>query len=133
MNNLGLNAIVLHRTYSKGSAINLIENAQKSSTNNDNISAHFVIDKDGTTYQVVSLKKYANLVGKIRPRCNLTGSCDSTYKSKILTEKYLSELKKDYPELYPYNRDSIGIEVVAWWYKDTKLWDEATSHQLKSI
>lgn len=50
-----------------------------------------------------------------------------------MTEKYLSELKKDYPELYPYNRDSIGIEVVAWWYKDTKLWDEATSHQLKSI
>ena len=50
-----------------------------------------------------------------------------------MTEKYLSELKKDYPELYPYNRDSIGIEVVAWWYKDTKLWDEATPHQFKSI
>lgn len=116
----------MHRTFSKGSAISLIDNAWKSSTNMDNIGAHFVIDKDGTTYQVVSLKKYANHVGKIRPRCNLTGSCDKTYKSKTLKEIHLSEVEKDYPERYPYNKDSIGIEVVAWWDKDTQLWDDAT-------
>ncbi|SCC24627.1 peptidoglycan recognition protein family protein [Gilliamella intestini] len=114
-NIIGPNAIVLHRTFSKGSAISLIENSWKSSRNTDNIGAHFVIDKDGTTYQVISLKKYANHLGKIRPRCALTGSCDSTYKSKTLREQYLSELKKDYPERYPYNQDSIGIEVVAWY------------------
>ncbi|WP_218057390.1 peptidoglycan recognition protein family protein, partial [Gilliamella sp. Fer1-1] len=132
-NIIGPNAIVLHRTFSKGSAINVIENTWKSPWNKDNIGAHFVIDKDGTIYQVVSLKKYANHVGKIRPRCALTGNCDSTYKSKTLREQYLSELKKDYPERYPYNQDSIGIEVVAWWDDKTKLWDDATPQQLESI
>ncbi|OCG46508.1 hypothetical protein A9G34_05035 [Gilliamella sp. Choc4-2] len=132
-NIIGPNAIVLHRTYSKGSAINVIENTWKSPWNKDNIGAHFVIDKDGTIYQVVSLKKYANHVGVIRPRCELTRTCDTNYRSKTYREKYLSELKKDYPERYPYNQDSIGIEVVAWWDDKTKLWDDATPQQLESI
>jgi hypothetical protein len=42
------------------------------------------------------------------------------YNPKTSRRKYLSKFKKDYPELYLYNQDSIGIAVVAWWHSTTK-------------
>jgi hypothetical protein len=53
-------------------------NRWESSANTNNIGARFVIDvdKDGTTYQIISLKKYTNYVGKLRSRYILTKFCD---------------------------------------------------------
>ena len=129
---LGPNAIILHRTASRGFTENVL-NWWKNPQNTDNVGAHFVIDKDGTITQVVSLKKYANHVGRIRPRCAKDNTCPASYANLGNAAKHTEELKKEYPNRYPYNRDSIGIEVVAFWDKDTALWDEATPQQLESV
>ncbi|ENE8524044.1 N-acetylmuramoyl-L-alanine amidase, partial [Escherichia coli] len=40
---------------------------------------------------------------------------------------------KQYPYRYPYNMDSVGIEVIALYDKKNKKWESATDSQKKSI
>lgn len=122
-------AIILHRTASND--INLA-NAKKG------VAAHFYIDKDGAIKQVASLKKYCSHIGNIRPRAQAEKKeteQDKQFYTKTgfkPSEIHRYELKKSYPTRYPYNRDSIGIEVVGQYFESRKIWEPLTEAQIKA-
>src|SRR5690606_31251339 len=76
-------------------------------------------------------------VGPIRSRCFVEGNCPADETKKIATygprQGHNHEKGKAYPERYPINEDSVGIEVVAMYHEDTKTWDEPTAEQAESI
>jgi N-acetyl-anhydromuramyl-L-alanine amidase AmpD len=78
--------------------------------------AHFLIDKDGAIYQTASVLKVTWHVGKLRARCLAENRCAPTEIQKLLgmspTPRNRHEMKKQVPNRYPSNEDSIGIEVV---------------------
>ncbi len=127
---LGPVAIVLHRTVSTTASSPLNSFASGTGT-------HFLIDKDGTTYQTASLYKYTWHVGPIRSRCLAEGTCaadEATILRKMKpTPMHAHERAKDYPDRYPMNQDSVGIEVVAMYHESSKTWDEPTAEQSSSI
>ena len=92
-----VHAVVLHRTDSPtiSSALN---NASQQA------AAHFYIAKNGDVYQKISLAQVAPHVGRIKKR--------DDPKSFSIISVFNEEKKKNYPERYSYNEDSIGIEVV---------------------
>ena len=108
-----VNGIVLHQT--GGSTAESSFNSYKNTGAN---GAHFLIDKDGAIYQTASVFKVTNHVGNIRSRCYMEKTCTpseiSTIKPLLNKYKQLSRLeqKKPYPERYPANFDSLGIEMV---------------------
>jgi N-acetyl-anhydromuramyl-L-alanine amidase AmpD len=108
-----VNGIVVHQT--GGSTAESSFNSYKNTGAN---GAHFLIDKDGTIYQTASVFKVTNHVGNIRSRCYMEKTCTpseiSTIKPLLNKYKQLSRLeqKKPYPERYPANFDSLGIEIV---------------------
>jgi N-acetyl-anhydromuramyl-L-alanine amidase AmpD len=108
-----VNGIIVHQT--GGSTAESSFNSYKNTGAN---GAHFLIDKDGTIYQTASVFKITYHVGNIRSRCYMENKCKPSEISKIkpLLNKYkqLSRLeqKKPYPERYPANFDSLGIEIV---------------------
>jgi len=105
--------IVVHQT--GGSTAESAFNSYQSAGAN---GAHFLIDKEGKIYQTASLFKVTNHVGNIRSRCYMEKKCTpseiSTIRPFLNKYKKLSHLeqKKSYPERYPANFDSLGIEVV---------------------
>ena len=114
-----VNALVLHRT-SAGTADSTLH-AWKSKKS----GAHFLIDKTGAIHQTASLKKQCWHIGLLRSRCRLESSCsteDAEFIKKTLhgsgswgskfKKVYRNEKKKNYPDRYPLNSDSIGIELV---------------------
>ncbi|CAI1580802.1 N-acetylmuramoyl-L-alanine amidase [Serratia plymuthica] len=108
-----VNGIVVHQT--GGSTAESSFNSYKNTGAN---GAHFLIDKDGAIYQTASVFKVTNHVGNIRSRCYMEKTCTpseiSTIKPLLNKYKQLSRLeqKKPYPERYPANFDSLGIEIV---------------------
>lgn len=82
--------------------------------------AHFLIDKDGTVYQTASVKKITWHVGKLKIRCLSEKSCSADESRKLkrmswserLKYERDEETKKKFPERYPSNEDSLGIELV---------------------
>lgn len=124
-------AIVLHRTVSSTAASAL-------SAFNRGIGTHFVVDKDGTTYQCASLLKKTAHVGPIRSRCHVDGTCTAVELANFKQWAsrmpcYEHEKKKVYPTRYPMNEDSVGIETVAMYHESTSAWDSATPEQLIAI
>ena len=119
----GVHAIVVHQT----------EGPTAQSTFNSYIKggngAHFLIEKDGQIYQTASIYKRCYHVGRrIKSKC-LTinkGNCDDAAMAKILAMKWTQQMKaldaheraKPYPERYPVNSDSVGIEIVGRHIKD---------------
>ncbi len=108
-----INGLVVHQTHSSTS-----QETFNSYTNGSN-GAHFLIDKDGTIYQTASILKSTNHVGKIKSRCFVEHRCDPVETEKIgkmsfsQRVKYFAvEKKKKFPNRYPMNADSIGIEIV---------------------
>ena len=106
-------AIVLHRTDSSTAKSTL------ESWNNPNsarVGTHFLIDKDGTIYQCASLYKYTQHIGNIKAKDLELHGKDSNdyliYKGKTYQQVSDIEKTKQYPDRYPINNDSIGIEVV---------------------
>ena len=88
--------------------------------------AHFLIDKDGTIYQTVAVTRKCWHVGQIHSRCMQEHTCvpkekekyDNYKKQKGWTyqknQEYHDErIFKSYPDRYPLNEDSIGIEIVS--------------------
>src|SRR2546427_5069246 len=87
--------------------------------------AHFLIDKDGAIYQTARVNQRTFHVGNIQSRCHNIDSCSveeaneiktilkgkGTYSQKV---KRISDREKTkaYPDRYPTNADSLGIEVV---------------------
>ena len=82
--------------------------------------AHFLIDRDGTIYQTASLHKVTHHVGLAQSRCLHTQKCtpaefkhvkslEDRWKPQEISNR---EYKKKWPDRYPLNMDSIGIEIV---------------------
>jgi len=86
--------------------------------------AHFLIDKDGTIYQTASIYKRTNHVGKIKARCVMESSCSpadiKALKTYNPTAENSREQQKNYPDRFPTNSDSIGIELVGRSFADPK-------------
>ena len=126
----GPHAIVLHRTVSStaSSTIAAFERG---------VGTHFVIDKDGTIYQTASLGKKTAHVGPIRSRCFEENTCSPTEAARIRRyspkQGHDHEKTKHYPERYPMNEDSVGIEVVAMYHQETEQWDAPTPAQKEAI
>ncbi|WP_407352149.1 N-acetylmuramoyl-L-alanine amidase [Luteimonas sp. R10] len=123
-------AVVLHRTVSTtaSSALNSFSGG---------IGTHFLIDKDGTTYQTASLHEYTAHVGPIKSRCLAEGTCEAEEAKRLRRmgprDGHNHEKVKPYPDRYPKNEDSVGIEVVAMYHESTESWDAPTPEQTSSI
>ncbi|MDC9589405.1 N-acetylmuramoyl-L-alanine amidase [Xenorhabdus sp. XENO-10] len=128
-----VNATVLHRT--GGSKMSPAISSFKST----GIGTHFIIDKDGTIKQTASLKQYTYHIGRIKSKCMAENNCNTNEAKKISgwgwnTKKIHDHEKlKEYPDRYPMNTDSVGIEVVAAYNKTSKSWDQATTQQNEAI
>ncbi|WP_034916298.1 peptidoglycan recognition family protein [Erwinia sp. 9145] len=111
-----VNGIVVHQTDSP-TARSTFNSYQNAGAN----GAHFLIDKDGTIYQTASLFRITWHVGKIKSRCFMTQKCDpAEFKRVAELEKSWknsdkiskSEHAKNFPNRFPINSDSVGIEIV---------------------
>ncbi|MDH5823552.1 N-acetylmuramoyl-L-alanine amidase [Luteimonas sp. RD2P54] len=69
-------AVVLHRTVSAAPVSALAPLS-------GDIGTHFLIDKDGTTYQTASLRKYTAHVGPIKSRCLAEGTCEAEEAKRL--------------------------------------------------
>ena len=105
--------------------------------------AHFLIDKDGQIYQTASMQKRCYHVGRlIKSKCIAINksSCDSASMAKFLALSWSSQIKaidaderiKSYPDRYPVNSDSIGIELAGK-SLDAKNYEEVTLQQNVSL
>ncbi|WP_010325299.1 N-acetylmuramoyl-L-alanine amidase [Marinobacterium stanieri] len=139
-----VNSIVVHRTAASTAQSTL--NAWKTKKS----GAHFLIDKNGKIYQTARLDKKCWHMGYVVSRCRLEASCteeDTKIIKGILhgsgrwSEKFKKvlqhERKKDYPDRYPMNSDSIGIEIVGLYLgsstSDKGLFEELTTDQASSF
>lgn len=132
-----VHAIVLHQTDS-GTAQSAFAAYAKGGN-----GAHFLIDKSGAIYQTASLKKRCYHVGKlIRSRClELSGKnctdgsiAKAAAMSWTLRIKQIDQIerKKSYPDRFPVNSDSIGIELVGM-HVDEKAYEPLTLAQSHSL
>ena len=108
-----IHGIIIHQTDSSTAQSTL--NGYKIPKAN---GAHFLIDKDGTVYQTASLHKKTYHVGFIKSRCVAQKACtpadlQALRGKKVGKEIGKIEMKKPFPQRYPYNDDSIGIENVS--------------------
>ncbi|KUZ85564.1 N-acetylmuramoyl-L-alanine amidase [Burkholderia ubonensis] len=136
-----VNGIVVHQT--GGTTTSSTFNSYSNNTHIPN-GAHFLIDKDGTIYQTASLSRVTNHVGKLQSRCIRTLKCSPTdlqaarraYKAGP-TAFHRHESQKTFPDRYPSNSDSIGIELVGMYYMDEKtgepVYESATDEQNASL
>lgn len=116
-----VNGIVVHQTYSKTA-----DSTFNSYQNKDAAGAHFLIDKEGVIYQTASLYKITWHVGLMQSKCYLSKKCEET-DLKTMTSlertprsyKKISDIEKEksFPNRFPANTDSIGIEIVGMAYK----------------
>lgn len=103
--------IIVHQTGSSSadSSLNSYKNAGAA-------GAHFLIDKDGTTYQVASMYKITWHVGKLKAKCLESHTCSpqEIKASKPFNPSKLNkvEMVKSVPLRFPANNDAIGIEIV---------------------
>jgi N-acetyl-anhydromuramyl-L-alanine amidase AmpD len=103
--------IIVHQTDSDAASATL-----NSYRNTGAAGAHFLIDRDGTTYQTASVYQGTWHVGRLKARCMAEHRCTPV---EVAALKKFSprgenerEMKKSVPERYPSNQDSIGIEIV---------------------
>jgi N-acetyl-anhydromuramyl-L-alanine amidase AmpD len=139
-----VNAIVIHQTDSADAA------GLFGGYKNTTVGAHFLIDKDGTIYQTARITQKAHHVGKIRSKCLESHTCqipekkkrsrehDILYeKGKKLLERYQNSFEyerlKQYPDRYPTNDDSLGIEVVGRFIQAEQSYEAPTVAQILSI
>jgi len=135
-----VNAIIVHQT-GGSTAESSFSNYKKGGN-----GAHFLIDKDGKIYQTARTDRTCWHIGKIQSRCYKLKSCSTEELktiNKILYNKSDSyaarvsklhdhESDKSYPDRYPVNNDSVGIELVAA-YKNSSGYEEATAAQNESL
>ena len=105
--------------------------------------AHFLIDKNGQIYQTASVQMRCYHVGRlIKSKCLTVNknNCDSASIAKILAMSWGAQIKaldaherkKSYPDRYPVNNDSIGIELVGKSI-DAKTYEAVTPPQIASL
>lgn len=105
--------------------------------------AHFLISKTGEIYQTASLNMRCYHVGRlIKSKC-LTlnkASCKNPAMTKILTMSWGARIKaldaheraKSYPDRFPVNSESVGIELVGK-HLDDKTYETVTTQQNSSL
>lgn len=129
-----LSAILVHQTDSYNS-----DSVFSSYSGNSGIGAHFPIEPNGKIYQTASLKKRCFHVGKrIKSKCVdlQLSTCDAT-RAKMLAAGLgysiaaIDKLERDknYPDRYPTNSDSIGIELVGKYEQVSKTYQIVSSQQ----
>lgn len=129
-----VNGIIVHQT-DGGDAQSALNSYKNKKAN----GAHFLIDKDGTTYQVASLLKQTWHVGKLKGRCVASHECTpaelkiySNYRKSKQTNRM--EMRKVTPVRYPSNKDSIGIELVGRCVLDKKyIKDGMTENEIEDL
>lgn len=109
--------------------------------------AHFLIDKKGAIYQTARVTQKAYHVGKIKSKCYETKACTKvqlqnatqmlfqkglSYSSRI-TNLHHHEKAKPYPDRYPLNSDSLGIEIVGSYDKLKKQYEAISPLQNSSL
>lgn len=138
-----VNGIVLHRTESSTAASTLATWR----TREAGTGAHFLIDRDGTIHQTVSVDRQAWHVGAIRSRGEVEGTIppqdqreldaarngQAEWRGTAVRAVSRVESTRPYPERYPTNADSIGIEVVGRYDPATQAWDAPTPEQTAAI
>jgi hypothetical protein len=127
------NGIVLHRTGGK-TASGAIDQWKK-----DGLGTHFIVDENGDIIQTADVDSKTSHVGRIRSRCNETSSCSKDEAAAIKkigwnpAKLNTRESAKAYPDRYPMNSDSIGIEVVGGYDAKTDSYADATKDQLSAV
>lgn len=114
---IAIKGIVIHQTDSSNAHSSF--NSYASSAN----GAHFLIAKDGLIYQTASLKMRCYHIGRlIKSKCLEIdkNKCKDLNFAKIMAMSWSQKIKaidkierqKTYPDRFPVNSDSIGIEIV---------------------
>lgn len=105
--------------------------------------AHFLIDKSGGIFQTARIDQKCWHVGNIRSRCQEMKSCTAEELKVIDSllfkkgESYVTRIKalsrheaaKAYPDRYPTNDDSLGIEIVGSFDAKGKTYDTVNKAQ----
>lgn len=129
-----VHGIVVHQTGGKN-----LESAI--SSGRPGIGAHFYVDTDGTVYQAASIFKKCSHVGKLKPRCLAEHRCKpdaaKALQKMVALGKSSSvspmEYEKEFPDRYPGNNDSIGIELVGYHHPEQNVpypvYDAVTERQ----
>lgn len=134
-----VNGIVLHRTMGSTAAGTLSHWRGQDNPH----GTHFLIDRDGTIHQTASLDNSTSHVGRIRSRGEVEGTLTPEGTRELAATRaapgndyqavHALESARPYPQRFPTNRDSIGIEVVATYNERTQTWQEPTEAQRASI
>jgi N-acetyl-anhydromuramyl-L-alanine amidase AmpD len=123
-----IRGIIIHQTGAP-TAESTINTYRKKRTDSKKTSgAHFLIDKDGSIIQTASLLEKTQHVGPVKARCLVKKTCtpveNNLYKQKWKSSgpriTHDSEMKKKWPDRYPSNSDSIGIELVGQAFESDK-------------
>lgn len=105
--------------------------------------AHFLIDENGQILQTASLNSRCYHVGRlIKSKC-LTinpSACDTSAMAQILALSWTRQINaldahervKNYPDRYPVNSDSVGIEIVGR-HIDDQTYQAVTAQQNASL
>ena len=121
-----INGIIVHQTAgsSAGSAF--------SSYASGAAGAHFLIDRDGAIYQTARLTQKTWHVGRLQSRCVAELKCASPKKWDP-SGTHKAETSKSWPQRYPSNEDSIGIELVGKFDAATRTYESVTIMQNASL
>jgi len=130
-------AVVVHQTDAPTAQHTF--NAYKAGGN----GAHFLIDKNGKIFQTASTQKRCYHVGRlIKSKClTITkNNCGTPAMAKIMLLSWRQRIKainsherqKNYPDRYPINSDSVGIELVGS-HIDKKTYEAVTPQQNNSL
>lgn len=137
-----VNAIVVHQTgaTSAQSTFNSYQSASH--------GAHFLIDKQGTIYQTALTNQIAHHVGRLKSKCiDQPASCsasDLSAANAVYLQKGISysvrvknlhthEKAKTYPDRYPTNNDSVGIEIVGNYIAKNNAYEAVNAKQNASL
>lgn len=152
-----VHGIIVHQTATKSAAGTL-----RGYTGLGANGGHFLIDKDGTIYQTARITQRCNHVGNIKSRCRVLNTCSAEefntinailkfkkgeaynvkFKGKSDYEIAIAMLSehekaKSYPNRYPANDDSLGIEIQGYFSHNqiTKrdVFDQVTFEQNDSL
>lgn len=136
-----VNALVIHQT-----GASTAESTFNSYTKGGH-GAHFLIDRKGLIYQTARLTQRAYHVGKIKSKCFETKTCSQAQlqqATQILFQKnqpystrlnnlHAIESGKPYPDRFPLNTDSLGIEIVGAYDTITKQYEAISPFQNSSL
>jgi N-acetyl-anhydromuramyl-L-alanine amidase AmpD len=136
-----INAIIVHQTGAENAA-QTFNSYIKGET-----GAHFLIEKSGTIYQTARVTQKTYHVGKIKSRCYEAHVCTPAeteniksmlfQKGKSYSERvnnlHKHEAAKPFPDRYPTNEDSIGIELVGKFDTRTGKYETVTDAQNASL